>query len=70
MLTTVLLLNIGGEGRQYDNTIFQNNELSKRLNDGSLQISAAKYVMISNIKLSYILIADESNHVYKAVSAK
>lgn len=53
-------MDIGGEGRQCDSTIFQNSELSKRFCDGSLQLPAAKYVMNTNIKLPYVLVADEA----------
>lgn len=53
-------MDIGGEGRQCDSTIFQNSELGKRFYNGSLQLPAAKYVMNSNIKLPYVLVADEA----------
>lgn len=53
-------MDIGSEGRQCDSTIFQNSELGKRFYDKSLQLPAAKYVLNSNIKLPYVLVADEA----------
>lgn len=53
-------MDIGGEGRQCDSTIFQNSELYKQLCDGSLQLPTAKYVMNNNIKLPHVLVGDEA----------
>ncbi|XP_011882846.1 PREDICTED: uncharacterized protein LOC105570326 isoform X2 [Vollenhovia emeryi] len=55
-----IVVDIGGEGRQCDSTIFQNSEVNKRFCNGSLEIPAAKYVMNSIIKLPYVLVADEA----------
>lgn len=55
-----IVVDIGGEGRQCDSTIFQNSEIGKRFFNGSLQLPEAKYVINSNIKLPYVLVADDA----------
>ncbi|XP_067212571.1 uncharacterized protein [Linepithema humile] len=54
------LVDIGGEGRQCDSTIFKNSELGKRFSDGSLELPAPKYIENTNVKLPYVLVADEA----------
>ncbi|XP_029164116.1 protein ANTAGONIST OF LIKE HETEROCHROMATIN PROTEIN 1-like [Nylanderia fulva] len=55
------VVDIGSEERQCDSTIFQNSELGKRFYDESLQLPAAKCISAnSNIKLPYVLVADEA----------
>ncbi|XP_018394737.1 PREDICTED: putative nuclease HARBI1 [Cyphomyrmex costatus] len=54
------MVDIGGEGRQCDSTIFQNSEFGKRFGNGSLNLPAAKNIANTNVTLPYVLVADEA----------